>query len=164
MVEEQKAQGPTTTTSEAMMKKFAEAHPNQENVGQYYNDISSDTYDQFLIDINFTDPYKVAEAIVKPDNAENPFGYLNAARDAKVFDMGQGTGLLGKLLNKEGFNDIEAGDASAEYVALSKKTGYYTNVREMFFGKGVEALAADMVGKYDLVMASGVFLDGHIPF
>lgn len=163
MVEEQKAQGPTTTTSEKMMQKFAEAHPNQENVGEYYNDISHDAYDKFIQDINFTDPFKIAEAISKAESAETPFGLLNLPRDSKVFDVGQGTGLLGKLLTKEGFTNIEGADASSEFVKKASETGWYTKLTTLFFGRGVEALPADMVGKQDLVMASGVYLDGHIP-
>ena len=147
MVEEQKEQAPTITTSEEAMKKFAESHPDPQNVGSYYDDISTDVYDQFIIDINFCDPSKIAEAISKAASAETPFGHLNLARDSKVFDVGQGTGLMGKLLSKEGFTNIEGADASAEFVKKASATGWYTKVTALYFGQGVEALPADMAGK-----------------
>ena len=56
------------------------------------------TYDEFNNYVNFTDPARVTEAIVKSKSSE--FGYLNAPSDAKIFDIGMGTGLLGKLLKE----------------------------------------------------------------
>ena len=114
---------PLTDTKE-VMHKFATEHPNQENVGQYYDDIDNDTYDAFLIKINFTDPYMLAQSIARPEpkqevdskTGKRDFGYLNLPRDAKIFDIGQGTGLMGKLLTKEGFKNIDGADASQSFV------------------------------------------------
>ena len=114
---------PLTDTKE-VMHKFATEHPNQENVNQYYDDIDNDTYDAFLIKINFTDPYMLAPAIARPEpkqevdpkTGKRDFGFLNMKRDAKIFDIGQGTGLMGKILSKEGFNNIDGADASQSFV------------------------------------------------
>ena len=84
-------------------------------------------------------------------------------RDAAIFDIGQGTGLLGKLLAAEGFTNIDGADASQNFVDTANKTGWYKNCSVVWFGKGVENLPKELLGKYDIVMASGVFLDGHIP-
>ena len=161
---------PLTDTND-VMQKFATAHPNQENVDKYYDDIDSDTYDAFLIKVNFTDPYKLAPAIARPEpkqevdarTGKRDFGFLNMPRDAKIFDIGQGTGILGRLLNEEGFTNIDGADASQSYVDKANKTGWYRKCQLIWFGKGVDNLPKEMLGQYDLVMASGVFMDGHIP-
>ena len=78
--------------------------------------MSSQAYDDFLIYINVTDPQKIADVIANPapaeDAAEGAFGYLNLPRDAKIFDIGQGTGLMGRLLCEKGFTNIDGADAS----------------------------------------------------
>ena len=90
------------------MHKFATEHPNQENAGEYYNSMTTRTYDQFLVRINFTDPYKIAEVISRPAPAVDgqTFGFLNLPKDAAIFDIGQGSGLLGRLLYAEGYSNI----------------------------------------------------------
>ena len=70
---------------------------------------------------------------------------------------------MGKLLNAEGYTNIEGADASQTFVDTSNASGWYTSCHVRWFGMGVEALAPAMLGKYDLVMATGVFLEGHIP-
>jgi len=47
------------------MHKFATEHPNQENAGEYYNSMTSQTYDEFLLRINFCDPYMIKDVISK---------------------------------------------------------------------------------------------------
>ena len=91
------------------------------------------------------------------------YGYLNVSRDAALFDIGHGTGLLGKLLSAEGFTNIEGADASSSFVETASASGWYRNCSEIWFGKGVENLPEYLLEKFDVVMASGVFLDGHIP-
>ena len=70
---------------------------------------------------------------------------------------------MGRLLQAEGFTNIQGADASAEFVRIANETGNYTGCHERYFGNGVDKLAADMLNKYDVVLGSGVFLDGHIP-
>ena len=127
--------------------------------------MEGEAYDDFLIRINFVDPYKLAEAISKPQPAEGEegYGFLNAARDAPMFDIGQGTGLMGKLLKKEGFTNIDGADASSEFVRIAQESGWYQDVREFWFARGVDQLPNEWKGRYDIVVASGVFLEGHIP-
>ena len=84
-------------------------------------------------------------------------------REAAIFDIGCGTGHLGKLLSAEGFTNIEGGDASQNFVDTVRASGWYQNSSVIWFGKGVENLPPAMLAKYDIVMATGVFLDGHIP-
>lgn len=159
------------TNTDDVMQKFATEHPNQENAGEYYDNIDSSCYDEFIQKINFTDPYYLAKVIanpepeteVDPETGDVNYGYLNTPRNAAIFDIGQGTGIMGKLLKAQGFTNIEGADASQKYVETANASGWYTSCSVIWFGKGVDALPASVVGKYDLVMASGVFVDGHIP-
>ena len=117
------------------------------------------------------DPYHIAKVIANPvpeqetdpETGKLNYGYINAARDAEIFDMGQGTGVLGKLLTADGFTNIEGGDASESFVETANASGWYTSCSVLWFGKGIENLPPSMLSKYDIVMATGVFVDGHIP-
>lgn len=124
--------------------------------------MKGDAYDQFNASINFTDPYRIAEAISKVESEQDAYGYLNLPRDSKMFDIGQGTGIMGKLLVQAGYSDIMGADASAAFCNEAREHGWYKDIRELFFGLGVDKLPADYVGQFDVVMASGVFMDGHI--
>ena len=132
------AKGGKLTDVKDVMAKFAAAHPTQDsgqegNACEFYNSIDPQTYDEFLTYINFCDPGHIAEAISKPEptdvDASNPnakgFGYLNTRRDAEIFDIGQGTGLMGKLLSREGFSKIDGADASSDFVQVSNESGWY---------------------------------------
>ena len=54
-----------------MMELFTNAHPDQENAGEYYDGIEVNCYDEFIKKINFIDPYHVAKVIADPAPAEN---------------------------------------------------------------------------------------------
>ena len=60
------AQKPSITDTKGLMHKFATGHPTQDNVNKYYDDIDGDTYDEFNEKINFTDPYMMTNAILRP--------------------------------------------------------------------------------------------------
>ena len=70
---------------------------------------------------------------------------------------------MGKLLNAQGFTNIMGGDATPQFVEVAAKTGWYKSTQVLWFGKGVDELPNDLKNRFDLVMGSGVFLEGHIP-
>ena len=149
---------------------WIDQHPNPESVGQFYDSVADHlAYDGFNVWIGFIDPYLISQVIYKPkprsehNRDEFNFGYLNARRDAKIFDLGQGTGLLGRLLTEQGFSHIDSADASEKSCKVASDSGWYKSNRCMYFGNGVDQLPANWIGSYDIVMASGVFSKGHIP-
>ena len=109
----------------------------------------------------------MAQVIGKPAPADGAdaedFGWLNTPRDAKIFDFGQGTGLIGRLLTEQSFTNIDGADASPYFCRVARDSGWYQNVREFWFGRGIDQLPQEWIGAYDLVVGSGVFLEGHIP-
>jgi len=128
------------TDTDGVMKMFTDAHPTQSNIHNFYDQMTGEAYDDFLVRINYSDPYNVAEAIFAAAPAEGSpgFGFLNTPRDASIFDIGQGTGILGKLLKAQGFNDIQGADASTKFNEVGMATGAYRECREVWFGRGVD--------------------------
>ena len=62
--------------------------------------------------INYTDLNYIIKAIVSP-NYENG---LALPRDIKIYDMGCGTGMVGKSLKEYGYVDIVGSDESETFV------------------------------------------------
>ena len=129
--------------------------------------MTADAYEAFNVSINYTDPQRVTEAIsqeeAKDEDNQQDFGFLNLRRDALIFEIGQGPGILGKKLTERGYTNINGADISAHFNQRAQESGWYQSVKEMWFGRGVDQLPADMIGKFDLVMATGVFVDAHLP-
>lgn len=79
-------------------------------------------------------------------------------RGARVLDAGCGTGIVGELLHRAGFRDVEGLDYSAEMLAQAEKKEVY---RKLF--------RADLTGPldlesdtYDAVVSAGTFTCGHV--
>ena len=85
------------------------------------------------LNINFCEPYKIIEAATEAAS-EDSFGYLNLAKDLKIFDVGAGTGLLGKCLNEKGYTQIEGADASSTFIHAAAAHGWYVGTEQRFFG------------------------------
>ena len=105
------------------MKMFVEGHPDQKNCDSFYDAMTGKAYDDFLDLVNFTDPNNIRDAIAKPNSEE--FGWLNASRHSNVFDIGHGSGIMGKLMNEQGFTNIDGADASQKFVSFAQNTGWY---------------------------------------
>ena len=90
-------------------------------------------------------------------------GGLALPLDIKIYDVGCGSGMLGKLLSERGYCDILGSDASQNLLEASKGKGCYRELRHMFNGMGLDKFPADLKDRFDLVAASGVWLEGHIP-
>ena len=148
------------TDADVMLGRFAAAHPNQENIDTFYNNCDPAAYEEMLVRVNFTEPYKITAAICDKAS-DDGFGLLNLDRASKVYDVGAGSGLVGELLAEKGFTHIEGGDASEGLINAAKAKYVHTEVR--WYGMGVDKLPADKVGTFDCVTASGVWLHGHIP-
>ena len=56
--------------TDGVMKMFTDGHPDPTKCGDFYNQMTGEAYDDFLVRINFTDPYKICDAISKPAAAD----------------------------------------------------------------------------------------------
>ena len=80
-------------------------------------------------------------------------------RDARIMDVGAGTGLLGMALAEAGFTRLDGLDLSAGMLAEAARKHVY---RELFEAKLGDDLALDDAA-YDGVVAAGVLTTGHAP-
>lgn len=113
-----------------------------------YERIAS-VYDRELAGpIDYTSPSAVAEVCARL-----------LARDARILDVGAGTGLLGAALVEHGFTSIDALDLSPAMLAVAESKGIYGSLVEGRLGDDLPYQTA----AYDAVVAAGVLTTGHAP-
>jgi SAM-dependent methyltransferase len=113
-----------------------------------YERIASD-YDSGLVDgMGYCSPGAVADVVRK---------LLDA--DARILDVGAGTGLLGVALSEAGFTRLDGMDLSPRMLAEAARKRVYAELREGRLGDPLGYAA----GEYDGVVASGVLTTGHAP-
>ena len=79
--------------------------------------------------------------------------------DARVIDVGVGTGLAGVELQKRGFSLLDGFDLSEGMLAEARKRGIYKDLRRGVLGEPLSYPDA----AYDAAIATGVFSVGHGP-
>mmetsp|Transcript_4365 Transcript_4365/g.7371 ORF Transcript_4365/g.7371 Transcript_4365/m.7371 type:complete len:142 (+) Transcript_4365:17-442(+) len=122
----------------------------QETIKEHYDEVAL-KYDNIYLSLGYYDHIKcceIAEKLVPEDKRG----------DYKVFDMGCGSGLVGEVMQKRGFNSISGCDASAGIlgVAAKKNEGKaYCETFELFLGQP-EKFPEGLKGKFDMVTATGI--------
>ena len=109
--------------------------------------------------INFTEPTFIAERVFKSVEEDG----LNIAKDAAIYDMGCGTGLIGELLHKQGYTNIVGSDASESFVKTAGDKPHYKEVKHFYSGMGLDKFEASYHNRFDVVTISGCLLKGHMP-
>ncbi|HEX2345623.1 MAG TPA: MFS transporter [Gaiellaceae bacterium] len=79
--------------------------------------------------------------------------------DARILDVGAGTGLLGIALTEAGFARLDGLDLSPGMLAEARRKAVYGDLREATLGEVLDYES----GGYDGVLASGVLTTGHAP-
>ncbi|HEU0247514.1 MAG TPA: MFS transporter [Gaiellaceae bacterium] len=79
--------------------------------------------------------------------------------DARILDVGAGTGLLGVALADAGFARLDGLDLSPGMLAEARRKAVYADLREATLGEELDYES----GGYDGVLASGVLTTGHAP-
>jgi len=98
------------------------------------------------------------------------FGYIGPQRNvefftrfvpktARILDAGAGTGWVGELLTKEGYNNLVAMDLSSGMLEEAGKKNVYQEFHQMMMGGSLN-FATD---SFDAVISVGVFTVGHAP-
>lgn len=108
-----------------IVRRFETDHPTQENVEVFYDGLDPAAYDQMNVNINSIEHYKIVEAVSEPRSDGESFGYLNLDKEARIFDVGAGTGILGKCLSEKGYHQVEGADASANFINYAANQGWY---------------------------------------
>lgn len=82
-----------------------------------------------------------------------------AATGAAILDAGAGTGLVGELLSKLGYNDLVAMDLSPGMLEEAGKKKVYKELRQMVMGDTLDFTT----DSFDAVISVGVLTLGHAP-
>jgi len=80
-------------------------------------------------------------------------------REARTLDAGAGTGLVGEILARLGYNDLVAMDLSQGMLEEARKRNVYRECRQMVMGELLD-FATD---SFDAVVSVGVLTVGHAP-
>jgi len=80
-------------------------------------------------------------------------------REARTLDAGAGTGLVGEILARLGYNDLVAMDLSQGMLEEARKRNVYRECRQMVMGEPLD-FATD---SFDAVISVGVLTVGHAP-
>lgn len=119
-----------------------------EQVVSYYN--NWDSYDK---DLNI-------ECYRGPKIAADFCDILVADKNAKIIDIGAGTGFVGEYLLKHGFTNVDALEPAKGMLDIACKKGIYKNHL-------LESISRDKCspsdGTYDALVLAGALGEGHIP-
>jgi len=99
-----------------------------DEVMKYYDEWGEgNKYDQDMIDWNYTGPKETSEVFIK----------YQKNKDAKIYDAGCGTGLVGVELKKYGFSNFYGADLSQKLLDLVP-TGLYQKLNKVDLNKVIE--------------------------
>ena len=119
-----------------------------DEVMKYYDDWGEgNKYDKDMVDWNYTGPKETTEVFIKYEKN----------KDAKIYDAGCGTGLVGVELKKYGFSSFYGADLSQKLLDLVPK-GLYKSLDKVDLNKPINCED----NFYDGVMCVGTFTFGHV--
>ena len=117
-------------------------------VMNYYDEWGLENkYDQDMAEWNYTGPKETVEVFKKYSKNKN----------AKIYDAGCGTGLVGIELKKFGYHYFDGADLSQKLLDLVPKN-LYQNLSKIDLNKNININD----NNYDAVMCVGTFTFGHV--
>ena len=138
---------------EDLHKKSMDNSIDKKNV---YNNWA-DNYDEYVKSLNYTGPKEIVNHLVQ---------YLeNKHEKQNILDFGCGTGLVGEELKKYSYDYILDGiDVSEKMIEKAESKQIYNKIFNIDLHKEdfKEDLKEDR--KYNFIISSGVFLEGHVNF
>ena len=119
-----------------------------DEVMKYYDEWGEDNkYDKDMVDWNYTGPKETTEVFIR----------YNKYKEAKIYDAGCGTGLVGVELKKYGFRNFYGADLSQKLLDLVPKDLYKK------LDKVDDRLLSTLkIRSFDAVMCVGTFTFGHV--
>ena len=120
----------------------------QDAVTRFYDEWA-DSYDAELARNRYATPARCAAALAA----------TGIAKDARILDIGCGTGLSGRALAEAGFTRIDGTDPSEGMVAKARDTGVYET---LWVGRD-DAPPNIAPGTYTAIVAAGVIGPGAAP-
>ena len=119
-----------------------------DEVMKYYDDWGEENkYDQDMLDWNYTGPKETTETFIK----------YQKNQDAKIYDAGCGTGLVGVELKKFGYKNFYGADLSKKLLDLVPKN-LYKKLDQVYLNKPIN----EESNTYDAILCVGTFTFGHV--
>jgi 2-polyprenyl-3-methyl-5-hydroxy-6-metoxy-1,4-benzoquinol methylase len=82
--------------------------------------------------------------------------------DARILDVGCGTGLVGLELQRMGYTNIDGLDASKEMLAKAERKGVYDRLICADIGESLFSAVEVELDLYDALMCVGIFTHGYV--
>ena len=115
---------------------------------KYYDEWGDgNKYDKDMVDWNYTGPKETTKV----------FSEFQKNKDAKIYDAGCGTGLVGVELKKYGFKNFHGADLSKKLLELVPND-LYEELEQVDLNKPINKKDDE----YDSVMCVGTFTFGHV--
>ncbi|MCG8512403.1 MAG: class I SAM-dependent methyltransferase [Rhodospirillales bacterium] len=95
---------------------------------------------------------------VAPERGAGVFAEHVADREARIIDVGCGTGLVGRVLAARGFAAIDGLDISAEMLSQARRKGGYDKLFEADLTGPIDVADAT----YDAAISVGTFTHNHV--
>ena len=119
-----------------------------DEVMKYYDEWGiKNKYDKDMVSWNYTGPKETSEVFIKYEKNKN----------AKIYDAGCGTGLVGVELKKYGFSNLFGADLSQKLLDLVPKD-LYKKLDKVDLNK----IIPEKDNFFDAVMCVGTFTFGHV--
>ena len=119
-----------------------------DEVMKYYDEWGIENkYDQDMLDWNYTGPKETTEVFMK----------YQKNTEAKIYDAGCGTGLVGVELQKYGYKNFFGADLSKKLLDLVPKN-LYQKLDQVDLNKNIN----EKNDCYDAVLCVGTFTFGHV--
>ena len=122
----------------------------QDTIKEHYDTLSNN-YDSVLTQVGYPDPEKCAEFVES----------LEVSKEAEIFDMGCGTGLVGLKLKEKGYTKIVGVDASPNMLEEAKGKDSYTELEELFLGLP-DTFPEKYQNRFEVITAAGILAEGHL--
>ena len=117
-------------------------------VMKYYDEWGEENkYDKDMVDWNYTGPKETTEVFIR----------YNKYKEAKIYDAGCGTGLVGVELKKYGYKNFFGADLSQKLLNLVPKN-LYQKLDKVDLNKPIN----ETDNTFDAVMCVGTFTFGHV--
>ena len=119
-----------------------------DEVMKYYDEWGKENkYDKDMVDWNYTGPKETTEVFIR----------YNKDKEAKIYDAGCGTGLVGVELKKYGYKNFFGADLSQKLLNLVPKN-LYQKLDKVDLNKPIN----ETDNTFDAVMCVGTFTFGHV--
>ena len=128
--------------------KWLSSSRDKEELTEKYDNWAKDYDAELQRDFQYVGPQRTAEFLAR---------YVS--REAKILDAGAGTGLVGEVLAKIGYQNLVAMDLSEGMLAEAQRKNVYREFHQMAMGEPLD-FATD---SFDAVVSTGVLTVAHAP-